>query len=111
MESPATPDSPGDTVVVRVNPAKGTYAGMPASRAYAIDAHVTMKPASVKLGTRALPGFAPAGTGRAAIDKARADFNAAAEGWFYDATDRRGVLHVKIAPQRLAAGFAVTIGF
>jgi hypothetical protein len=65
----------------------------------------------VKLGTRVLAGFEPAGTGRAAVDKARADFNAATEGWFYDAADRKGVLHVKIPPQRLAAGFAVTIGF
>jgi hypothetical protein len=40
----------------------------------------------------------------------RADFNAATEGWFFDAADRKGVLRVKIAPQWLAAGFVVTIG-
>ena len=64
----------------------------------------------MKLGTRTLPGFEPAGNARAAVDKARADFNAASEGWFFDAADRKGVLHVKIAPQRLAAGFGVVIG-
>jgi hypothetical protein len=110
VESPMTADTPGDQVTVKVGAARGTYAGMPASRAYVIDAHVLMKPAGVRLGTRALPGFEPAGAGRPAVDKARADFNAATEGWFFDAADRQGVLHVKIAPQRLAAGFSVTIG-
>jgi hypothetical protein len=110
VESPMTVDAPGDQVTVKVGAAKGTYAGMPASRAYVIDAHVPAKPAGVRIGTRALPGFEPAGAGRAALDKARADFNAATEGWFFDAADRKGVLHVKIAPQRLAGGFSVTIG-
>jgi hypothetical protein len=39
----------------------------------------------------------------------RASFNAAAEGWLYDAADRRGVLHVKAAPQPLATGFTAVI--
>jgi hypothetical protein len=40
----------------------------------------------------------------------RADFTAATQGWYFDGADRRGVLHVKIAPQRVADGFVVTIG-
>jgi hypothetical protein len=63
----------------------------------------------VTIGGRALTGFEAATPDRAARDKARADFTAAAEGWFFDAADRRGVLHVKVAPQRLATGFAVAI--
>ena len=110
VDAPMTADAPGDQVTVKVGAARGSYAGMPASRAYVIDAHVPAKPASVKMGARVLPAFEPAGTGRAAVDKARADFTAATEGWFFDAADRKGVLHVKIAPQRLAAGFSVTIG-
>jgi hypothetical protein len=110
VDAPMALDTPGGTITVTVGAAKGTYAGMPASRAYVVDAHMSARPASVKMGARVLPGFEPAGTGRAAVDKARADFAAAAEGWFFDAADRRGVLHVKIAPQRLAAGFAVIIG-
>jgi hypothetical protein len=74
-----------------------------------VDAHVPAKPANVKVGTKILPAFEAAGTGRQAMDKVRADFAAAAEGWYFDAADRRGVLHVKIAPERLAAGFVVTI--
>jgi hypothetical protein len=69
-----------------------------------------LKPASVKIGERAIPGFEAGGQDRAARDKARANFNAAAEGWFYDAADRRGVLHVKLKAQPLASGFTVKVG-
>jgi hypothetical protein len=58
-----------------------------------------------------LPGFEAAGQDRAARDKVRADFNAAAEGWFFDAGDRRGVLHIRTKPQRLAAGFTIKVTF
>jgi len=58
---------------------------------------------------RVLPGFEAAGRDRAARDKVRADFNAAAEGWFFDASDRRGVLHIKTKPQPLATGFTVKV--
>ena len=44
-----------------------------------------------------------------ALDKARAAFDAASEGWWFDAGDRHGVLHVKVGPQTLAAGFRVAI--
>ena len=36
----------------------------------------------------------------------KADFEAATEGWYYDATDRRGVIHVKLGPQALSKGFS-----
>jgi alpha-glucosidase len=109
MDAPLSLDTPGETITIRVGAAKGTYTGMPATRAWAVDAHVPAKPTSVKVGAKILPAFEAAGTGRQAMDKVRADFAAAAEGWYFDGTDRRGVLHVKIAPERLAAGFVVTI--
>jgi hypothetical protein len=96
-------------VTVKVGAANGRYDGMPASRSYVLDVHLPAKPAGVTMGGRALAGFEAATQDRAARDKARADFTAAAEGWFFDAADRRGVLHVKIPPQRLAMGFAVII--
>jgi len=57
----------------------------------------------------------PAGRGadRAARDKARAAFDAAPEGWLYDAPTRAGiggVLHVRIKPQPLTTGFVVKVG-
>ncbi len=110
VTSPDTPDEPGGQIAVSVGAAKGTYAGMPASRSYVVDVHLPARPASVKLGDRALPGFEPEGNNRAARAKARADFDAASEGWFYDAGDRRGVVHVKVPAERLTTGFVVTIG-
>ena len=109
VEAPRALDVTGSQITVRVGAAKGTYKDMPASRSYVVDLHVPAKPVAVKLGERALPGFEPAAQDRASRDKARADFNAAVEGWYFDAADRRGVLHVKFGPQRLATAFAVRV--
>ncbi|MEZ5316150.1 MAG: glycoside hydrolase family 31 protein [Vicinamibacterales bacterium] len=109
MDAPAVPDAPGDRITVRVGAARGTYAGMPASRAWVVEAHVTARPADVRVGDRALPVFAPAGTGRNAMQTVRDDFAAATEGWYFDPADRRGVVHVKIGPRRAADGFTLTM--
>jgi hypothetical protein len=50
-----------------------------------------------------------AGRDRTARDKTRAAFAAAGEGSLFDGADRRGVLHVEIKPQSLAAGFTVRV--
>jgi hypothetical protein len=109
MDSPVTPDASGGQVSVTVGAAKGTYAGMPAERAYTIDMHVTAKPAKVTVAGKTLAEFAPAGTGRAAMDKVRTDFAAAKDGWYYDAADRKGVLHIRMSPQKLATGFTLAV--
>ncbi len=66
----------------------------------------------VTLDSKALAEIvAPAGmAARQALDRVKADFAAATEGWYYDATDRKGVLHVKVAPRKLASGFTVVVG-
>jgi len=112
MEAPVTPDAPSDQITLKVGAAKGTYEGMAAERAYGVDMHVSAKPAKVTAAGKALAEIvAPAGTAaRQALDKIKADFAAATEGWYYDTTDRKGVLHVKIAPQKLATGFTVVVG-
>lgn len=109
MEAPLTLDTPGETVTVKVGAARGQFAGMLASRAYVLDVHLPAKPARVTVGGRSLPMFDVSTGDRAAQNKVRASFNAAAEGWLYDAADRRGVLHVKAAPQHLATGFTAVI--
>jgi hypothetical protein len=84
-------------------PAAKPAVGKPAGRGAA--------PATAAPAERPLPVFdAAAATDRAARDKVRAAFNAAEEGWLFDAADRRGVVHVKVKPQSLAAGFTVRIG-
>lgn len=110
MDAPASPGAPGQSIAVRVGAAKGQYEGMPARRSYELEVHLPARPSRVAIGGRPLSGFTPAAATRAARAKARADFDAAPEGWYFDATDRHGVLHVKIGPQPLAAGFVVTIG-
>ncbi len=110
VEAPKSLDVAGNQIVVRVGAAKGKYLDMPAGRSYLVDVHVPAKPASVKLGDRALAEVVMTGTDRAARDKLRADFNAAEEGWYFDAADRRGVLHVKTKPQPLASAWTVRIG-
>ena len=72
---------------------------MPAARCYIVDVHIPVKPAAVKLNDKALPG----------LDK-KEEFDKAAEGWFFDARDRRGVLHVKTKALPLAGDFTVKIG-
>jgi len=109
-EAPPTPGAPGDRIVVTVRPASGQYEHMPAARAYALDVHAPRRPATVTIGGRALPEIAVDGSGRQALDKARLAFDAAAEGWWFDASDRHGVLHVKVGSQPLSAGFRLAIG-
>ena len=111
VEAPKALDAPGSIVTVKVGPAKGRFTDMPAGRAYALELHVPVKPVAVMLGDHALPGFEAAGRDRAARDKVQADFTASAEGWFYDAADRRGVLHVRTTPQPLATGFTMRARF
>lgn len=109
VEAPKSLDEAGAQIVVKVGAARGSYAGMPASRSYVVDLHVPGRPASVKLGDRLLPMFpVPAGD-RAAREKARAEFDAAPEGWMFDPADRRGVLQVRVKPQALAGGFTVKV--
>ena len=92
-------ENPDNQISIKVNPAKGKYRDMPASRSYVVDVHIPARPASVRLNDKALPTF-----------EKREEFQAAAEGWFFNARDRRGVLHVKTKAFALAAGFTVKVG-
>jgi hypothetical protein len=109
-EAPPVPDAPGDKITLTVHPATGHYDGMPTSRRFVIEVHAPRKPASVSVGGKALAEIALEGTGRQALDKQKAAFDAAASGWYFDASDRKGVLHVKVGVQALATGFALAIG-
>jgi alpha-glucosidase len=98
VEAPKSLDAPNAQVTVRVGPAQGKYRDMPAARSYVIDVHVPARPAGVTLGDKALPSF-----------EKKAEYDAVPEGWFFDARDRRGVLHIKTRPQPLSAGFVVKV--
>lgn len=72
------------TVELTVGASRGAFAGKAASRPYAFTVHTGSAPSSVRLDGAALQGFAS----KAALD-------AAPSGWFYDAADRGGIVHVK----------------
>jgi hypothetical protein len=109
VDSPATPDAAGDVVKVDVGQAAGQYEGMPGSRSYVVEVHVSRRPATITLGGRALAEVPQTGQGRQAADRLKADFDAAKEGWYFDASDRRGVVHVKVGSQALSKGFSLAI--
>ncbi len=111
VEAPTSLDIPGAQIAVEVGAAKGSYKGMPSSRSYVVDVHVPAKPATVKLGDKTVQGFeVSAAMDRATRDKVRASFAAVTEGWLFDATERRGVLHVKTKAQALSSGFTLRVG-
>ncbi len=74
-------------VRVGIDAVRGEYAGQLPQRRYALRVLSRQKPQAVQLDGRALP----------ALDD-RAAFDAAAEGWYFDAGDRRGTVHVRTAP-------------
>jgi alpha-glucosidase (family GH31 glycosyl hydrolase) len=85
-------------VRVEVGAVKGSYAGQETRRSYALRVLMRQQPAGVQLGA----GGAGTASGTARALPAlqdRAAFDAAAEGWYFDAADRLGTLHVKTARQ------------
>jgi alpha-glucosidase (family GH31 glycosyl hydrolase) len=75
-------------VQVDIEPVAGSYAGQEPRRGYALRMLVAQAPGAVLAGGKALPTLA-----------SRAAYEAAAEGWYVDAFDRGGTLHVKTATQ------------
>ncbi|WP_457033459.1 NPCBM/NEW2 domain-containing protein [Kitasatospora sp. P5_F3] len=83
---------------VDVSASVGDFAGKQTTRPYRFSVHSVSAPTAVALGGRALPRLA---------DKAA--FDAAAEGWFFDAADRGGVAQVKTASLSTATAFQLTL--
>lgn len=87
-----------DGVKVDVEPVVGSYAGQPARRAYALRMLTRQRPAAVSTGAAVLPPLAD-----------RAAFDAAAQGWYFDAADRLGTLHVKTSSQDIRQPLRFTV--
>ncbi|MRW86628.1 DUF5110 domain-containing protein [Pseudoduganella sp. FT26W] len=87
-----------DGVQVEVAPVAGKYDGQLARRAYALRVLLRQRPAAVSTGAAVLPPLAD-----------RAAFDAAAEGWYFDADDRHGTLHVKTAAQDIRQPLRFTL--
>ncbi|WP_426806509.1 hypothetical protein, partial [Stenotrophomonas sp. SrG] len=71
-------------VQVNIDGVRGQYLGQLAQRRYALRVLSRQKPAAVLLDGRALPMLTDA-----------ASWQAAPEGWYFDAGERRGTVHVR----------------
>lgn len=90
--------SDSGNVQVMLEPVAGNYAGQLERRAYALRMLAPARPAAVQAGGRTLAAMA----NRAALD-------AATEGWYFDAAERQGTLHVKTAAQDIRQPLAFTV--
>ena len=85
-------------VRVDIGPVAGSYSGQEPRRGYAVRMLLAQRPAGVQAAGKALPGHA-----------SRAAYDAAMEGWFFDAAERKGTLHAKTAAQDIRQPLAMTV--
>ena len=89
-------------VVVDIAPVEGSYSGQEPRRSYVLRMLTRQRPSAVDAAS------GPAGRALAAFT-ARAAYEAAAEGWYYDPQDRSGTLHVKTAEQDIRLPLHITV--
>ncbi|RPE79682.1 alpha-glucosidase (family GH31 glycosyl hydrolase) [Vulcaniibacterium tengchongense] len=100
-EQTITMHAPGQgsgEVRVRIDAVKGQYDGQLPQRRYALRVLSRTPPKAVELDGRALPKLAD-----------RAAFDAANEGWYFDAGERRGTVHVRTAPVDIRTALALRL--
>ena len=97
MQAPA---SGSGEVQVRVDGVRGEYTGQLPQRRYALRVLSRQAPKAVELDGRALPALAD-----------RAAYEAAAEGWYFDAGERRGTVHVRSAPHDIRQPLSYRLAF
>ena len=88
----------GRDATIDVGAVDGTYAGQEARRGYSLRMLAAHAPDAVQADGRALPARAS----RAAVD-------ASDDGWFFDAADRRGTLHVKTAARDIRTPLRIAV--
>ncbi|MEU3840081.1 NPCBM/NEW2 domain-containing protein [Streptomyces sp. NPDC028635] len=94
----SAPGSGAGAVRIDVGASAGSFAGKQSARPYRFTVHTGSAPAQVRLDGRALPR-----------QTSKAAFEAAAEGWWYDAGDRAGVVQVKTRAISTARAFRVDL--
>ncbi|MFI6169178.1 TIM-barrel domain-containing protein [Nocardia sp. NPDC051052] len=86
------------SVEVTIGAGTGSYPGKPADRRYQLTVHTASAPKTVQTAA-----------GRLTQRSSRADLDRAPNGWWFDPTDRGGVVHVKTDPIAAANSVAVTL--
>ncbi|RDZ27277.1 TIM-barrel domain-containing protein [Lysobacter silvisoli] len=94
------PEQGSGEVRVRIAPVRGQYAGQLPQRRYALRVLSRARPDAVELDGRALPALAD-----------RAALQAADEGWYFDAAERRGTLHVRSASTDIRRALEFRLAF
>ncbi|MGO2541623.1 MAG: NPCBM/NEW2 domain-containing protein [Specibacter sp.] len=94
----SAPAKNGGDVVVTIGTRDGEYAGKAAARPYNLAVHSGSQPQSVSVGATELTQLADA-----------AAFETATTGWYYDAADTGGTVHVKAGDVASAAAATVTL--
>lgn len=94
----SAPAKDSGDVVVTIGARTGDYTGKSASRPYKLEVHSGSAPASVKLGSTTLTKVADA-----------AAFASATTGWYFDAADAGGTVHVKVGEVASATSATVTL--
>ncbi|HEY3002803.1 MAG TPA: discoidin domain-containing protein [Kribbellaceae bacterium] len=85
-------------VTVSVGASNGSFSGKQSARGYELDVHVAGAPSGVQLGSSPLTRYTT-----------RAEYDAAATGWFFDPAERSGVVHVRTGSQSTGTAFTVTL--
>jgi len=87
------------TTLITLGATQGSFNGMDAERIYQLQVHSRAKPDSVSLDKQTLPQLS-----------SKAEFDQTAAGWYFDAAEKYGVLHIKTAKVNVATErqFSVT---
>ena len=97
VQAPAQGSGP---VQVAIAPVQGEYQGQLAQRRYGLRVLNRVAPTAVQQDGRALPQLADA-----------AALQSAAEGWYFDAGERKGTLHVRTASQDISKPLQLQLDF
>jgi alpha-glucosidase len=86
-------------ITVNVGKCNGSYTGKPVSRKYELQIHTPNKPKIVLLDNAAMTEYTSLSA-----------WNAAKEGWYFAAADKKGIVYVKTNPISLDKDFEVKFG-
>jgi hypothetical protein len=98
IESEGPPFGEDGIVMITVGAYDGDYTGKPAERSYRFEVHAHKHPAQVLLNEDNLVQYG-----------SLEELEQAADGWFFDALDRLGIVHVKTQPQDTDIPFEILI--
>ncbi|WP_325391742.1 NPCBM/NEW2 domain-containing protein [Undibacterium sp.] len=92
------PQGKAGDIRIAIDAVKNSYQGMEPLRVYQLQVHTRAKPDAVFLQEQAVPQLAT-----------RQQFDQSSTGWFYDANEKFGVLHVKTAKVAVAKDYQLRV--